>query len=278
MSAIEIEQSRINIAESGSGASVVMLHGSASAGAQWQPVMDKLPGLHIFAPDMYGCGASDDWRGTQSYCLRAETRIVEALAQISDQPIHLVGHSYGGAVALRFALDHPDLIASLTLIEPVAFHLLKQRSYFDRTLYAEIEIIADAVSDAVLQGDYENGMRCFVDYWNGEGAWLRLGDNRRRHLATMTVKVARQFWAATSERSTLDSYRKIHAPTLIVRGGRSPSPVQRIAQLVAGTIPQANLRTFRSASHMLPLTHPSVIAALIADQIGDSSELHLEAA
>lgn len=278
MSTIEFDGARINIAESGHGKPVVLLHSSASSSGQWHAISDTLASSRIFAPDMFGCGGSDEWHGLRPYSLAEEAKTVEAIANIAGQPIHLVGHSFGGAVALRYALRHPDQIASLTLIEPVAFHLLKQRGYFDRTLFAEIKIVANAVFDAVIDGAYESGMSCFVDYWNGEGSWSRLGHRRQRAFAAMAVQVARQFSAATNEHHTLDSYRKIHAPTMIIRGGCSPTPARRIAQLLAGTIPNARLQSYRSAGHMLPITHPETIAALIAEQVGESTELLLEAA
>ena len=278
MSMIEIEGACIHVYESGHGDPVVMLHSSASSGGQWRPVADLLENAHVMSPDLFGCGKSENWPGTRPYTLSDEARIVECLAKQARRPMHVVGHSYGGAVALRFALSHPEQVASLTLIEPVAFHLLNQRGYFDRTLYGEISIVADAVSEAIIKGDYESGMSCFVDYWNGESAWSRFSDSRRRQLSGLASCVARQFWAATNEQASLDDFRKIHAPTLVVSGGRSPSPVRWIAQLIAGTVPHARLQSYRSAGHMLPITHPGTVAGLITDRLVSAGEPVLRAA
>ena len=92
-------------------------------------------------------------------------------------PIHLVGHSYGGAVALRFAMQQPERLRSLVLIEPVAFHLLRDEAPdpANRHLFGEVTELAGLVSPAPLpSGDYRCAMARFVDYWNGEGAWLRI--------------------------------------------------------------------------------------------------------
>ncbi len=91
-------------------------------------------------------------------------------------PIHLVGHSYGGAVALRFAMQQPERLRSLVLIEPVAFHLLRDESPdpANRRLFGEVmEIGGPGVAGPRPSGDYRRAMARFVDYWNGEGAWLR---------------------------------------------------------------------------------------------------------
>ena len=273
MPVLEIDDARIAYGEMGAGEPLVLLHCSASSGRQWRDVAGRLvPTWRVMTPDFFGCGDSDPWHGRQTYSLEEEGRVVSALADRAGRPLHIVGHSYGGAVALRFASREPGKVATLTLIEPVAFHLLKGRGHFDRTLLDEVGIVAGAVTGATLQGDYEAGMRCFVDYWNGEGAWSRLDAGRRAALCAMAGKVALQFHAATSEPGTLDDYRRVHAPTLVVRGGTSPIPAQRIAQLIAGTVPRARLHTYRSAGHMLPMTHPAAVAGLLAAHLSGSTD------
>jgi hypothetical protein len=60
-------------------------------------------------------------------------------------------------------------LASLTVIEPVAFHLLRDDPRIDAGLLAEVTAVAGAVQEGVLSGDYAGGMARFVDYWNGAG-------------------------------------------------------------------------------------------------------------
>lgn len=273
MPLMDFDGAPMTFGETGTGPTVAMLHCSASSGGQWREIAARLtPDYRIVTPDLFGCGGSADWPGERPYTLAEEGRILEALAVRAGAPIHLVGHSYGGAVALRFASHHPSRIATLTLIEPVAFHLLKPRGHFDRSLYDEIGIVAGAVAEGAASGDFVSGMRCFVDYWNGEGTWASLDAGRRLALAAMAGKVTLQFRAAMGEAGQLDDCRKIHVPTLVVRGDASPGPVQRIAQLVAGTVPRARLHTCRGAGHMLPITHPEAVAALLAAHLSGTTE------
>src|SRR3546814_8229080 len=89
-------------------------------------------------PDLRGYGATEGWSGRAPMRLADEAALVRALAEEAGEPVHLVGHSYGGAVALMAALHFPEAIASLTLIEPVAFFLLRARSASDHALFTEI--------------------------------------------------------------------------------------------------------------------------------------------
>ena len=88
--------------------------------------------------------------------------------------MHLVGHSYGGGVALRAAVERPNRIASLTLYEPSAFHLLKAMGARGAAAFAEILAITTKTAEGVITGDYSGAAFSFVDYWCGRGAWVAL--------------------------------------------------------------------------------------------------------
>jgi pimeloyl-ACP methyl ester carboxylesterase len=248
------------------GQPVVLLHCSAGSGAQWQALRAALnPQFRVETPDLYGYGTAEPWVGPAPLTLAAEAAPVAALIERCGEPVHLVGHSYGGAVALRLALDHPELLRSLTVIEPVAFHLLRTGGAGDRALFAEIARLADAVGGAAKGDTPEAGMARFVDFWNGEGAWARLTPERQVAFASCAGKIALEFWATTTEATQRDDYRGLAVSTLILRGAGSPAATRRIAGILALTIPAAGIVTVEGAGHMLPLTHAdSVNAAVVA--------------
>src|SRR5947209_9181328 len=110
----------------GEGAPVLLLHGSASSSAMWNPAIDLLkPRFRVIAPDLIGYGRTDSWPDHHDFTLDEEVRLIAPLIRHAPAPAHVVAHSYGGATALRLAVTHPGLIRSLTLIEPVAFYLLR---------------------------------------------------------------------------------------------------------------------------------------------------------
>jgi len=261
---------RVNCRETGSGETVVMLHSSASSGSQWRALMGTLRGRwHVVSPDLYGYGETDAWPGTRQFSLSQEAALIDAVLPSDGHPVHLVGHSYGGAVALRFAMQQPHRVRSLVLIEPVAFHLLWDTAPAEenRALFREVRTIASAVSRAATRGDYRSAMARFIDYWNGKGAWSRLQPPLQAELARRIPKIALDFWAAMTEASSAADYRGIGAPTLVLCGSRSPAPAQRIAEIVAASLSRSRLQTIEGAGHMLPLTHPEIVNAAIATHL-----------
>ena len=271
MPRIDLKGARVAYAETGSGETVLLLHATASSGAQWQSLSETLrSGYRVLAPDLYGYGETDPWPGHGPFALAEEAALADAvLADAGQGPIHLVGHSYGGAVALRFAMQQPERLRSLVLIEPVAFHLLRDEALgpANRHLFSEVMEVADLVSSAAASGDYRSAMARFVDYWNGDGAWMRTKPELQAALARRTPKVALDFWATMTESTPRTAYRRIAVPTLVLRGARSPRPTRRIAELVAESLPESRLQTIDGAGHMLPLSHKEAVNAAVAEHL-----------
>src|SRR3546814_9724822 len=110
-----------------------------------------------------------DW--SSDVCSSDLLRVLDARTGGASD-FHLVGHSYGGAVALKIALTRPQRVLSLTLIEPVVFHLLPLAGDDeDMRLYRTILGVRDRLRGAVAAGWPAHGMATFVDFWNGAGTW-----------------------------------------------------------------------------------------------------------
>ncbi len=146
---------------------VIALHCSGAGAAQWRRLAEALGGnCDLVAPEHYGCDSTGPWPGERAFTLADEAARTLALIDGTDHPVHLVGHSYGGGVALHAALARADRIASLTLYEPSAFHLLWQLDHAAAAL-TEIKAIAYAVATGVVTGDYRSAAATFVDYSGG---------------------------------------------------------------------------------------------------------------
>ncbi len=265
MATIEFNGERVEYFEQGAGEPVVLLHSTGASSGQWRRLAAELSDrFHVIAPDLCGYGGTGPWQGKGEISLAAEAAMVAALIERLDQPVHLVGHSFGGAVALRLAQDRPELLKSLVVIEPVAFHLLRAGDSIDSQAFDEISQVAAGVASAVACGDFQGGFGRFVDYWSGAGAWAAVPADRRGAMAQRLGKVALDFWSALNDPARLSDLADLDLPTLVIRGGTSPLPVRRVAWHLGRTLPQAQLETIERAGHMAPLTHPADVNPLVA--------------
>ncbi len=104
------------------GIPVVFIHGNFSAATYWEETMLAMPATYrCIAPDLRGYGDTEDLRVDATRGARDWSDDLKALSnKLGDRPGHLVGWSLGAAVLMQFALDYPELAASLTLVSPVS--------------------------------------------------------------------------------------------------------------------------------------------------------------
>ena len=270
--AVEIERARIAYSEQGAGPPVVLLHCSASSGQQWRAFIDAHGADHrIVTLDLYGHGGSDPWPGQRPLTLADEAAALTALLDRIGEPVHVVGHSYGGAVALRAALTERGRIQSLTLIEPVAFHLLKDGLARDRRYLQEVAAVVADMTGALACGAFARGMARFVDYWSGPGVWDGLAPEKQRTLLPLLGPVVLHFAAIAAEGTRRASLAQLDLPTLVIEGAASRPVTRRICALLAQQIDGCRHESIAGAGHMAPLTHSEEINRLIAAQIAQQS-------
>jgi pimeloyl-ACP methyl ester carboxylesterase len=173
--------------------------------------------------------------------------------------VHLLGHSYGGAVALQLALRWPQRVLSLTLYEPVRFALLAD----DPRLSADIRGFGNQVADLARAGDLESSARRFIDYWSRPGAFDSLPPARQLAVAARMPKVAAEFAAIFSDALPPSAYAHLPMPVTVLVGGRSPAPAQGVAERLVQLCPRASLVRLPHCGHMGALESPAdVVQAL----------------
>jgi pimeloyl-ACP methyl ester carboxylesterase len=272
MSRIQIAGVSVEYLDQGRGQPVVLLHSTGGSSAQWRALADRLSArYHVIAPDLYGYGATANWPGRSVFGLEHEMAIVDALLDRFDAPAHLVGHSYGGAVALHVARKRSEVLRSLTLIEPVAFHLLRTGDEIDAAALREITQIGATVTGSLACGDYAGGFGRFVDYWSGPGTWSGMPAAKRDGLAGRLAKVALDFHATIREPTRPADFRRIMVPTLLVQGACTTLPTQRICLRLARTLRSVDVKTINGAGHMSPLTHRDEVNDLIVAHLNANS-------
>ena len=252
-------------------APVIALHCSGAGAAQWRQLGAVLDSRYdLITPEHYGCDSVGPWSGEHAFTLADEAARTIGIIDRSDRKVHLVGHSYGGGVALRAAVERPNRIASLTLYEPSAFHLLKGMGARGAVALAEIEAVATQIAEGLITGDYRGAVSSFVDYWGGPGAWAALRPSVQAALTRWTPKAALDFRALIDETKPASAYADFRFPALIMRGEKAPGPTRLIADTLPTLMPVARLVVIPGAGHMGPLTHAPEVNPAIVRHITDA--------
>jgi pimeloyl-ACP methyl ester carboxylesterase len=248
------------------GATVIALPCSGAGGAMWLVLRAALgDAFRLLTPEFYGAASGPVWPGTRAFTLEDEAAPIVELIDAADGAVHLVGHSYGAAVALQVALARPERVAGLTLYEPAAFQLLQPS---DGIEYAEITWLARDVEVSLARGDVRGAMQRFVNYWGGAGAWDRLTAEAQCALMRWAPKASLDFRALLGRPARASRYGELDMPCRIISGDRSPEPVREIAGILCELMPRCELKKLAGAGHMAPFTHGAEVAALIAEHVG----------
>jgi pimeloyl-ACP methyl ester carboxylesterase len=250
---------------------VIALHCSGADASEWRNLSKALgDGREMRTPEHYGCESSGPWTGEHAFTIADEAARSLALIDESEEKVHLVGHSYGGGVALHIALSRPDRIASLSLYEPSAFHLLRQMGEAGAPAYAEIQGVARGISHCIATGDYRAGVADFVDYWNDHGAWKAMRPAVQNALIRWAPKAPLDFHALIDDPTPAKSYAGLNFPVLIMRGEHAPLPTRVISERLIEILPRSRLKIVARAGHMGPLTHAAEVSQMIVQHIADA--------
>jgi len=242
---------------------VVLLHSSASSSRQWNALAELLrPRYDVRTVDFHGHGTRAAWHGARPLTLADEVVLVEPILQEAGS-VHLVGHSYGGAVALKVAELHPQSVRSLVVYEPVLFNWLLRHEPDSPAAQQAIEL-ADSMRERLERGDAYAAAEQFIGYWAGSSAWLRMGGAKRDSTALRMRSVLAHFGALSRE--TLARLRLAGplVPMLCLGGSDTAASTRRIATLLRQAFPLAQHVTLDSLGHMGPITHPTAVNARIA--------------
>src|SRR4030095_1029185 len=127
-----INASHVDYIDEGQGEVVILVHSSVSGNRQWRGLIAALRDRYrILAVTLFGYGKTPPWPSHKAQTLADQARLVLAAGDPLPVPVHVVGHSFGGSVALKAASLLGPSLGTLVLFEPNPFYLLKQHGRTD---------------------------------------------------------------------------------------------------------------------------------------------------
>jgi pimeloyl-ACP methyl ester carboxylesterase len=254
----------IDHTDDGHGQAVVLIHSSVSANRQWRALTDALQDRYrVLAINLFGYGKTTPWSGTSPQSLYAQAQLVLALCEQIDGPVHLVGHSFGGSVALKAAALLRERVGSLVLLEANPFSLLEQGGRTDA--YLEARALRDHVKYYGSIDEWERVAERFADYWLGDGEWATMHERRRAAFASAVPPNFHEWDAVMDEKTTIAQWREIAARTLVVSDPATRPPIREIVAIFEGACPHWTFRTIAEGGHMAPLTRPDLVNPLVRE-------------
>jgi pimeloyl-ACP methyl ester carboxylesterase len=218
--------------------------------------------FRVIAVDLYGSGKTAAWPEDQPMHLDDELALLSSVFRVAGDRFHLIGHSFGGAVALKAALANRDRLLSLILFEPVLFSVLIADAP-QGAAAREIIAVRDDTVRLVDEGNLHASAQRFVDYWMGDGAWAATPEPRRTVLAAAMRAVKLEWYAAFYEPTPLSSFAAVDVPTLLMTGTKSKASALAVARLVTSALPCVRVEEIEGVGHMAPVAHPAEVNPLI---------------
>lgn len=242
----------------------LLLHCMLASARALDGLTAKLAGdMTMLSMDLPGHGQSEDWDKSRDFAEMARDMAVGLL----ERPAHIVGHSYGAYLALRIAVDHPDMVRSLTLIEPVFFAAAKQG---DAAAFKAYQKSSRAFMGAIAVGDMVTAARAFNAGWGDGKPWESMKPDAMEYMTSrMPLVAATEASIGKDKGNVFARLGDIEAPCLLIEADGAPPIVPSILSALEGQIKQTQRVQVADAGHMSPMTHPAEVAALISAFVDD---------
>lgn len=248
----------------GQGEPLLLVHGISTYSFIWRKVLPFLEDRYqLIGVDLVGCGLSSK-NLDQPYSIKRHAHLLQKFLQkLEIGKFHFVGHDVGGGIGQIFAVNYPDMLFDLVVINSVAYDfwpvqpIIAMRIPIVRQL-AMATLDMGALRMIVRRGLYhkENLTPELMEYF-----WAQMKSREGR-------KAFLHFAASLNNQDLLeitDQLHRLELPVLIIRGDADPYLSGAIAGKLARNIPNNTLIKIPTGSHFIQEDEPQQIAAAMVD-------------
>lgn len=245
------------------GLPLVLLHGSFATSRWWERFMEVLPpAVHVLAPDLRGCGATD--RPTTGYSIEEMAEDVAVLLdELGWDDVDLVGHASGGAMAIELALTRPGLLRTLILVDSAPVE----------GVFTPIDtfmVLEEMRSDEAL---LRQGIAALMPSLDVDGEDRELFEQLVADAQTMAPPVFTEIAAALGRWNRFADARRLTLPTVLIWGDQDIIVDRDATTRMLIALPGANnLEILRGVGHAPMLEAPVALAERIIDFMTDEFE------
>ena len=250
----------IDYVETGRGAAVLFIPGSYSTHAAWRPIQKLLSQpCRFIGTSLCGYGSTPETRTRDDDGIAHEVRVIEAAARRAGGPVHLVGHSFGGTVALAAALSGSVNVASLTLFEANPLALLRRSM---AALYRGALETSHVFAAAVAAGD-PDAPGLIIDFWGGDQTFAMMPESVRSYCRESAPANVLDWGTDFGFDPSTEAIAALDLPVLLVRGALANPAMVAMTDLLQQLLPRSRPKIVESAGHFLISTHAPECAALL---------------
>jgi len=256
---IRLPDFNLHYEHNGQGDTVLLLvHGNFASWRWWQGLLTQLPnGYQAYAPEMRGFGDSD--KPDTGYTIEQLAEDLYAFIQALDlPPVHLVGHSLGGAVSLQLALQYPETVQSLSLIASAPAegmpHLQPQHSFAGLIpSFSNFAMVKSLEMNRSLLKSSLQRMMPNLDVRSSQFASLLDDAARLPSRAIVGFIESLSQWNVMSD---LDSFDK---PVLVIASGLDQIVDVQALKRMAVALPNAQFLVWDQVGHAIPIEQPEAL-------------------
>lgn len=234
----------------------LMLHCALASHQAIVPLARLFPGLTSTCMDLLGHGMNQPPDRPNSLAANAA-----AAADLWTGPGWVTGHSYGAAVAIRFALDHPDRVTHLVLIEPVLFAAASHAAG-----YAQFRKDFIPIGEAFAANDMDRAAQHFIALWGDGTPWADVPKPLRDYAVHRMDFIAQSAADLEEDQSGMCAagvLEELNIPVTLIRGATSHPVIADVHDKLAECLPNATQHVVAGAGHMAPITHTADVADII---------------